>query len=358
MNVDVGLHSSTYPAWHHLRVLVTPVLCFIYFLLAPKWIWLSAAFFSASLVLDYFAEKSGVETGKPSNDFKAWHFSVLLYVLFTIHWINLYFALAYLTEVGILSLQAPFILYMLFISGGITGPITGHELAHSNKFYEHWMGRLLYCGFLHDHWWVDHAGCHHKCFGTKDDPSTAHLDETLWQFFIRFFPSQARSAWRLESQRLRKENLIMRLLRNTLIHGFTIEALFLATAYVLFGSTGVLVFIVQAIVLTLGLHTVNYFQHWGLVRNEKNALCCWDSNNRSTLFSMLGLLRHSDHHKNSHKRYYELDYMPDTPKLPYGFGGMIALAIFTPRRFNRLMRAELQRLDLLPGKRKIHANGY
>ena len=134
------------------------------------------------------------------------------------------------------------------------------------------MGRLLYCGFLHDHWWVDHIGCHHRHFGTRRDPSTARLDESLARYLVRFFPSQAVSAWRIERKRHQHKPLGAQLLHNTLLHGLLIELGLLWGVKLLFGSMGVALFIFQSLVLMFGLHTVKFFQHWGLVREGKESL--------------------------------------------------------------------------------------
>ena len=338
---------AQYPARHHLRVLVTPGLSLLYFLWGSNDPFVGLSFILGSVTLDYFAEKSGEELGSPNEDFSALHFSLILYALFVLYWVNLYLALSWFTEVGVLKINSIFIFYMLFLSGGISGPVTGHELTHRRSSIEHWMGRLLYCGFLHDHWWVDHIGSHHRYFGMARDPSTARLDETLPQYFLRLFPSQARSAWSIELKKHKHKSLFAQFFHNTLIWGLLIEIGLLWAVYNVFGFMGLALFVSQSIILMLALHTVNFFQHWGLVRTDQNSQGTWDSNHRATLFSMLGLLRHADHHRNVSKPYHQLSYVPDSPKMPFGFGAMIILSIFKPKRFNTLMRAELERLNLL-----------
>ena len=39
-----------------------------------------------------------------------------------------------------------------------------------------------------------------------------------------------------------------------------------AGVYAVFGPRGLTLFVAQAVAVTLGLHVVNYFQHWGLER--------------------------------------------------------------------------------------------
>ena len=81
------------------------------------------------------------------------------------------------------------------------------------------------------------------------------------------------------------------------------------------------------------LETVNYLEHYGLLR-QKNAngryeRCApehsWNSDHLVTNLFLYHLQRHSDHHANPTRRYQTLRSIDGAPNLPSGYATMIAV---------------------------------
>ena len=114
---------------------------------------------------------------------------------------------------------------------------------------------------------------------------------------------------------------------------------------VLFGSL-LLVFgwvilpylIIQAIIGVSLLETVNYVEHYGLLRRRRAngnwARCSpgdsWNSDRLVTNIFLFHLQRHSDHHANPGRRYQTLRSSEQAPQLPAGYATMILLALLPP----------------------------
>jgi alkane 1-monooxygenase len=95
---------------------------------------------------------------------------------------------------------------------------------------------------------------------------------------------------------------------------------------------------------------VNYFEHYGLRRAGRKVrpVDSWDSDSRFTLFALVGLSRHADHHAYASRPFQALRTWEESPKLPYGYLAMVALVLLDNARMQELMHAELRRTKLGP----------
>src|SRR5439155_23905063 len=98
---------------------------------------------------------------------------------------------------------------------------------------------------------------------------------------------------------------------------------------------GILPYLVlQAAVGIWLLETVNYLEHYGMLRQKTasgryerpNPSHSWNSNNIGTNVLLYHLQRHSDHHANPLRRYQALRDFAEAPVLPTGYAGMIVLS--------------------------------
>ena len=86
------------------------------------------------------------------------------------------------------------------------------------------------------------------------------------------------------------------------------------------------------------LETVNYLEHYGLLRQKTESgryerctpVHSWNSDHIVTNLFLYHLQRHSDHHANPTRRYQTLRSMDGAPNLPSGYASMIALTYFPP----------------------------
>ena len=105
-----------------------------------------------------------------------------------------------------------------------------------------------------------------------------------------------------------------------------------------FGPALIPFVIIQAVFGFSLLETVNYLEHYGLLR-QKNAngryercapVHSWNSDHIVTNLFLYHLQRHSDHHANPTRRYQTLRSMEGSPNLPSGYASMISLTYFPP----------------------------
>ena len=124
--------------------------------------------------------------------------------------------------------------------------------------------------------------------------------------------------------------------------------LLLATILYFFGLVVLISFITAAVVGILLLQTVNYIEHYGLLRvkNEHGRyervrhIHSWNSDHIIGRLVLFNLSRHSDHHYNGSKHYQVLKSLPESPQMPTGYPGMMLFCLIPPLWF-RYMNAKI-----------------
>lgn len=217
--------------------------------------------------------------------------------------------------------------------GGVTGGqgITmAHELGHSRRKIDIALAWGLMISVLYAHFMVEHYRGHHVRAATDEDPASARLGQTLWNFLPRTLAGSWRSAWRLEAARLRA--LRQGWARSALLRAMLLQGLLLL-AVVAFGGVPALVFwLVQAGYAIFLLETTNYIEHYGLQRRRGEPFAmqhAWNADHLITNCFIVNLQRHSDHHMKAWKPYPELEALPG-PQLPTGYAGCLFLALLPP----------------------------
>lgn len=130
------------------------------------------------------------------------------------------------------------------------------------------------------------------------------------------------------------------------------NVVFLSLIYFFFGQTVLLYFIAAAVIGIAFLETVNYIEHYGLLRkkNENGRYekvkrnHSWNSDHQVGQILLFNLSRHSDHHYNGSKHYQLLKTVPESPQMPTGYPGMMLLSFFPPLWF-WLMNKKIQKLS-------------
>ena len=112
----------------------------------------------------------------------------------------------------------------------------------------------------------------------------------------------------------------------------------LNTIYFLFSKFVLLAFIGAAVSGIILLETVNYIEHYGLLRKKNKhgryervkRTHSWNSNHQIGQILLFNLSRHSDHHYNGSKHYQLLKSLPESPQMPTGYPGMMLLSLLPP----------------------------
>lgn len=236
--------------------------------------------------------------------------------------------------------------------GGIAGSqgiSFAHELGHSRRRIDRAAAWLLMGSVLYAHFMVEHYRGHHVRAATHADPASARRGESLWRFLPRTLAGSWRSAWQLQASSRRPGASAW---AGPLPLAVALQALWLAGLLALLPWAGpwpLLFWLVQAGQAVWMLETVNYIEHYGLVRSTQpngrpepfGLAHAWNADHLVTNAVIANLERHSDHHMHPSKPYADLQALPG-PQLPTGYAGCLLLASL-PRCWFALMEPRLQR---------------
>ncbi len=221
---------------------------------------------------------------------------------------------------------------------GTLGINVAHELGHRPTVKEQRMAKALLLTSLYTHFFIEHNRGHHKNVATANDPASARLWEPVFFFWVRSIIGSYLSAWRLEVVRLQKHQIRFWSLQNEMLVFQLLHLALLAAIATVFGWQVMVYFVAAALVGILLLETVNYIEHYGLMRTLKERgnyerVMPWHSWNSDHLIGRLLLFelsRHSDHHFIASRHYQILRHHDQSPQLPTGYPGMMLMALVPP----------------------------
>ncbi len=219
--------------------------------------------------------------------------------------------------------------------GGIN---TAHELGHKKEALERWLAKITLAQVFYGHFFVEHNKGHHKNVATPNDPASARLGESLYEFLPRTVIGSARSAWNIEKERLARAGRGVWSVQNENLQAWAMSVVLYGVLIAALGPVVIPFLLVQAVYGFCLLEFVNYIEHYGLVRRKEASgryeRCrpehSWNSNHVVTNVLLYHLQRHSDHHANPTRRYQALRHFDDSPQLPSGYFGMILVALCPP----------------------------
>ena len=234
----------------------------------------------------------------------------------------------------------------LIVSVGIVlggnGINVAHELGHRQASKERFIAKALLLPSLYMHFYIEHNFGHHLHAATKEDPATARYKQTLYSFWITSTIRQYIGAWRIQMRLLNNYKLSFFSLRNDMLWYLVLQSSYLIIVFMVFGKIALLFAILAAITGFLLLETVNYIEHYGLLRIKKPSgryervkeIHSWNSNHVIGRILLYELTRHSDHHFKTSKKYQVLECHDESPQLPYGYPTSMVLAMFPPLWFS------------------------
>lgn len=215
------------------------------------------------------------------------------------------------------------------LNSGSGAIIVSHELIHRPHAFERFLGRLLLFTVGNMYFYIDHLKVHHKLVATHQDHVTARYHESLYRFFARSVVGQLRGAIQIENKRIREENRSSLSINHYVHRQFVLQFLLVGALYYFFGLWAIVAYIIQCFFANFLLEYVNYTQHYGLLRKDKERVSemhSWDSDQLVSRFVLVDLSRHADHHAHAAKPYHTLEHFDNSPKLPSGYAGLFFLA--------------------------------
>ena len=261
------------------------------------------------------------------------------------------------------------VLAMVMISGSVGGFCInlGHELGHKNTKLERGLAKLVLAPTAYGHFYTEHNRGHHRDVATPADPASSRMGESIYHFVLREMPGAFKRAWKLEADRLHRENKSVWSLHNDILQPALITVA-LWSGLVVWLGVGILPFLlVASFWANFQLTSANYIEHYGLLRQErapgKYEICqphhSWNSNHIFSNWALFHLQRHSDHHAHPLRRYQSLRHFENLPSLPSGYFGMFTLAYIPPlwryvmdERLLAVVGRDASRLNLDPGQRQ------
>lgn len=341
----------------YFTLFILPITVYISFISTGIWTFLPVFVFFMfvpllELVLPVSAKnKSEEELNEAINDP---FYSNLLYLQVLVQW---GFIVYFLVLAQDFSLDSDSIgkTISMGIMCGVVGINLGHELGHRLNRWEQFLGELLLLSSLENHFLPYHNRGHHTDVATPKDPATAREGEALYVFWFRSHFGSYFAAWKIEAQRMKisKKNIFS--LHNKMIVYTLASLLLILGIYVILDIKSVLFFLAAAIFGILLLETVNYIEHYSLLRKQREdgsyervrRTHSWNSNHPIGRLILFELSRHSDHHYKPDKHYQILESHEESPQMPTGYPGMMVLSLFPPLFFSVMRKHKVKLNSLL-----------
>lgn len=269
-------------------------------------------------------------------------FELLLYINIPIVISILIYTLIHISSQGLLRIESIGMFLSTGIVLGANGINVAHELGHRKNRVHRTLAKLLLLPSLYMHFYMEHNFGHHLHAATKEDPATAKISQSIYSFWLTSVTRQYQNAWKIQLARLRKNQSPFVSIANDMLWYTLIQSSYLCLLYLYLGYVALLTAILCAIVGFLLLESINYIEHYGLLRSKLKSgryervkeIHSWNSNHLMGRIVLYELTRHSDHHFKSSKKYQLLDYHNESPQLPYGYPTSMVISLIPPLWFS------------------------
>lgn len=219
------------------------------------------------------------------------------------------------------------------------GLTMSHELGHKVRdAHQVLAAKICSACSGYAHFNIEHNKGHHKHVATPEDPASSRMGESLYRFAIRELSGAAIRGWKLEADRLKRQNKSFFSPSNDLLQTLAITVVAYGALTALLGWTALAFLVVTAAYGWFQLTMANYIEHYGLLRQKKadgryercQPKHSWNNNFKASNLLSLHLQRHSDHHAHPTRAYQILRDYPEAPQLPHGYPAMMGLAMIPP----------------------------
>ncbi|MHA7649368.1 alkane 1-monooxygenase [Mycobacterium sp. ML4] len=272
-------------------------------------------------------------------------------------WLGISGGLGWISKIGVMA--------TIGIIGGV-GINTAHEMGHKREDLERWLAKVTLAQTLYGHFYIEHNRGHHVRVSTPEDPASARFGESFWMFLPRSVIGSLKSAWGLEKARMERIGKSTWNIQNDVLNAWLMSVVLFGALTAAFGWQVLPFLIIQAAYGASLLESVNFLEHYGLLRQKtasgRYERCApvhsWNSDHIVTNVFLYHLQRHSDHHANPVRRYQTLRSMDGAPNLPSGYATLIGLT-YVPAAWRKLMdhrviehyRGDITAVNIDPRKR-------
>lgn len=237
---------------------------------------------------------------------------------------------------------------------GVNGINVAHELGHRQTTNERFIGKALLLPAQYMHFYIEHNFGHHLHAATPEDPATARYNQSVYSFWFTSIFRQYFKAWQIQQKLLKNNKKSFFSVKNDMFWFVLLQIGYLLMVSFFFGIIGFLFAFCSAIVGILLLESVNYIEHYGLMRlktasgryERVKEIHSWNSNHVIGRIVLYELTRHSDHHYKTSKKYQVLDCHDESPQMPFGYPTSMVLAMVPPLWF-RIMNKRVPKEMIL-----------
>jgi alkane 1-monooxygenase len=359
-------------AW--LLGLIVPLLPFISWGLVEAigvgalWFYGPVLIFGAFPLLDLLI---GMDASNPPDSVIKWleqdrYYRWCTYLFLPLQYAGLIFACWMWSHGGLSTLESVGLALTVAMVAGVAIN-TAHELGHKRASSERWLSKVALAQTGYGHFFVEHNRGHHVRVATPEDPASARMGESFYEFLPRTVVGSLRSAIEIEREHLARDGHRFWSIRNDILNAWLMSVALFAGLAVVFGAVVLPYLLIQAAIGFSMLEVVNYLEHYGLLRKTREdgryertrPEHSWNSNNVASNVLLYHLQRHSDHHANPLRRYQSLRHFEEAPQLPTGYAGMIVAALVPPlwrrimdRRLLEHYGGDLSRMNIHPRARR------
>jgi len=329
----------------YLSVLLLPLSVYISFTQTGWYTYLPLiVFFGLVPLLEFLfkptKENFSKEQEQTEKEIKLYTYILYLMVPVQIYFLTLFFDIIQQDYISTFELVGR--IFGMGLMCGVTGINIGHELGHRNNRFDQLLGEILLLSSLDTHFLPYHNAGHHLNVATPKDAATARKNEPIFTFWLRSHFTSYKQAWQLENKRMKLSQRNWFHYQNRMVIYTLANISLLAFIYFYLGQFALLCFISAAVIGILLLESVNYIEHYGLLRKQHESgryekvkrTHSWNSDHVIGKLLLFNLSRHSDHHYNGSKHYQILKSLPESPQMPTGYPGMVMLALIPPLWFS------------------------
>ncbi|MGF1555778.1 alkane 1-monooxygenase [Paucihalobacter sp.] len=328
----------------YLAAFSIPLVCIIGLKFQNYWVFATPVYafvFIPVLELLLPIDNDNLSTANANHKLKNKLFDWLLYLNIPVVFGLLYYSFMVVSQNNLELYELIGLIFSLGIVLGVNGINVAHELGHRQQTPERFLGKLLLLPSHYMHFYIEHNYGHHLHAATPKDPATAKYNQSVYSFWLTSSFRQYFSAWRIQLKLLQNNQRGFFSLYNDMFWFALFQIGYLALILVFFGPTVLLFAFLAGIGGFILLETVNYIEHYGLLRLKKPSgkyervreIHSWNSNHIVGRIVLYELTRHSDHHYKSSKKYQILDCHDVSPQMPFGYPTSMVMALFPPLWF-------------------------
>ncbi|WP_299883612.1 alkane 1-monooxygenase [uncultured Lacinutrix sp.] len=268
-------------------------------------------------------------------------FDWLLYLNLPIVFSLVFIALNIVSTNTLLTYEFIGLFFSIGIVLGTNGINVAHELGHRQSTNERFIGKALLLPSFYMHFYIEHNFGHHLHAATPEDPATAKYNQSVYSFWFTSTIRQYLNAWSIQKKLLNNNKVSFFSLKNDMFWFTFFQTCYLIAVFLIFGKAGLIFSFFAGVAGFLLLETVNYIEHYGLLRLKTKSgryervqeMHSWNSNHVVGRIVLYELTRHSDHHYKSSKKYQILDCHDHSPQMPYGYPTSMVMALLPPLWF-------------------------